>query len=160
MKSIMRITGDLGAVLFGLIALLTFCDVIGRYIFSKTIPGGYDLGQQLQAIVIFWGMAVATYDRAHITVDMVWETLSPKGRWSVDKASDLICAVAFGALFLCTAMQIPKMMRSSEIIPSLGVPLWIFTCVAVAGVMLATLGALLAASHAQEIEPSSDEGVV
>lgn len=157
MKMIMNLTAGAGALLFALIAVLTFCDVIGRYMLSKTLPGGYDLGQQLQAIVIFWGMAVATYSRAHISVDLLWENLSPAAQQRMDKASDLLCAFAFGTLFVCTALQIPKMVQSSEIIPALGVPIWIFTSIATVGGFLAAVGALLAASHARESTQDAHE---
>lgn len=149
MQRILRLTAVLGAMLFALMAVLTFVDVIGRYVFARTLPGGYDLGQQLQAIVIFWGMALATYGRTHIGVDMLWERLRPAAQRRMDKVSDLICALAFSAVLACTALQVPKMIRSSEIIPDLGVPLWIFSIVALLGIGLAVLGALLAASAAE-----------
>ncbi len=150
MKRIMQLAARASAGLLALIALLTFCDVIGRYILAKNLPGGYDLGQQLQAIVIFWGMALATYGRAHISVDVLWENHSPKAQKLMDKFSDIVCAIAFAALFICTSMQIPKMLRSSEIIPDLGIPIWAFTCVATAGALFAAMGAVFASAVVQE----------
>lgn len=159
MQKILRVTAVLGAALFALMALLTFADVIGRYLFSRTLPGGYDLGQQLQAIVIFWGMALATYGRTHIGVDMLWEQLRPAAQQRMDRVSDIVCALAFAALFICTALQVPKMIRSSEIIPDLGVPVWIFSVVALLGIALAVLGALLAASAAAaDLAQTSEDG--
>ena len=149
MQRLMRLTAVLGALLFALMALLTFIDVVGRYVFARTLPGGYDLSQQLQAIVIFWGMALATYDRSHIGVDILWERLRPAAQQRMDKVSDIVCALAFAAIFVCSALQVPKMIRSSEIIPDLGVALWVFSVVALLGIALAVVGALLAASAAR-----------
>lgn len=148
MQRLMSFATSLGCGLLALMALLTFIDVLGRYLFSRTLPGGYDLGQQLQSIVIFWGMAVATHARAHINVDLLWERLAPPGRQRLDRFADHVCALAFAALLACSVVQFPKMLASSEIIPDLGLPLWLFTGVALAGIALAVLGGWHAQAHA------------
>lgn len=157
MQRMMRFATGLGACLLGLMALLTFVDVLARYLLSRTLPGAYDLGQQLQAIVIFWGMAVATYERAHIGVDLLWERLSATGRQWLDRFADLVCAWCFAALLVCCALQLPKMLASSEIIPDLGVPLWLFAAIALVGIALAVAGAWLAAARAPSDSAPDEE---
>jgi TRAP-type C4-dicarboxylate transport system permease small subunit len=42
------------------IALLTFCNVALRETFGRQVPDWFDLSKQLQAIAMFWGIALAT----------------------------------------------------------------------------------------------------
>ena len=43
-----------------------------RYLFAWSIPDAYDFCRLLLGILIFWGMAVASYRGDHITVDLFW----------------------------------------------------------------------------------------
>ena len=72
--------GDLAALFLLLIALLVTINVMLRYFFSIEIPDWFDFSRQLQAIALFWGIAVTTYRARHISVDIVWEHLGPAGR--------------------------------------------------------------------------------
>ncbi len=157
MDRIIRLAAMAGSVLLALLATLTFLDVVGRYLLSRTLPGAYDLGQQLQTVIIFWGMAIATYHRAHIGVDLLWERLGPVGRARLDRFGDAVCAAAFAALLLCGGLQLPKMIRSSEVIPDLGLPLWLFAGVALAGIAVAVLAACRAGARAADTPPGGED---
>ena len=61
------------------VTLLTFVSVLLRYFFAWAIPDSYDFTRLLLGIVIFWGMAVASYRGDHITVDLLWAA-SPSWR--------------------------------------------------------------------------------
>lgn len=154
MKHLMWFASAVSAALFAFVAAMTFVDVVGRYVFSKTIPGGYDLAQQLQAVVIFWGIALTTNSRSHINVDLVWEKLSPRNQRRLERAADVFNMLAFAILFFCAALQLPKAYRSGEIIPDMGIPVWIFASVAVAGLGFAMLGA--AAERPNDASATSD----
>ena len=70
------------------VTLLTFVSVILRYFFSWAIPDSYDFTSLLLGILIFWGMAVASYRGDHITVDLVWGAmppLVPSARWTCSR---------------------------------------------------------------------------
>jgi TRAP-type C4-dicarboxylate transport system permease small subunit len=72
------------AIFVGLVAADIFISVILRYFFSVSIPDGYDFGRMLLGILIFWGIAAASYRGAHITVDLGWELAGPKGKRLID----------------------------------------------------------------------------
>ena len=67
------------------VTALTFVSVILRYFFSWAIPDSYDLTRLLLGILIFWGMAVASYRGDHISVDLLWGVSPPwaKRGWLV-----------------------------------------------------------------------------
>lgn len=50
---------------------LTFCDVIGRYLFNSPIIGALELTEFSMAIVIFLGLVLLTSDEGHVTVDLI-----------------------------------------------------------------------------------------
>ncbi len=70
---------NLAAFFLLLIALLVTANVTLRYLFSCQIPDWFDFSRQLQAIAIFWGIALTTYRASHICVDVVWEHLGKRG---------------------------------------------------------------------------------
>jgi TRAP-type C4-dicarboxylate transport system permease small subunit len=95
MNRFLQASENLAALFLLLIALLVATNVALRYLFSIQIPDWFDFSRQLQAIALFWGIAIATYRAGHICVDIVWEQLGPVGR----KGLDLI-ATTITLLFL------------------------------------------------------------
>lgn len=142
MHKLMRGAEMAGCLILALVAALTFVDVLGRYVIAKSLPGGYELNQLLQAIVVFWGLALACRARCHITVDLLWERLPARGRGLLDRFSALATAAAMAALFVGAASQLPKMIKAGELIPALSLPLWPFTAMAVLGAALACIASL------------------
>ena len=80
MNRFLRASENLAALFLLLIALLVTLNVTLRYALSMQIPDWFDFSRQLQAIAIFWGIAIATYRGSHICVDIVWEHLGRLGQ--------------------------------------------------------------------------------
>lgn len=116
-------------------------DVIGRYLFSTTLPGGYDLTNRLQAFFILWGMAIVSKEGAHITVDLF---SSPKGRdeKSKDIVAKICCFTFFAAAGISAVLQIPKLYDSGERLAGMNLPAWPFQAVATLGLLLASVASL------------------
>lgn len=51
--------------------VLTFADVVGRYIFSAPIPGAFEIIEFIMALVIFCGLPLVTILGGHITVSLL-----------------------------------------------------------------------------------------
>ncbi|MCP3686873.1 MAG: TRAP transporter small permease [Gammaproteobacteria bacterium] len=65
-----RLLGGFAALLLFLMMLLTFTDVIGRYIFNFPIPGGFEVTEIMLATMIFAGLPLVSSAGEHITVDL------------------------------------------------------------------------------------------
>lgn len=76
------------------VTALTFVSVILRYFFSWSIPDSYDLTRLLLGILIFWGMAVASYRGDHITVDLLWSAMPPRLQRVTDTFASIFTLVA------------------------------------------------------------------
>ena len=53
------------------IAVITFVDVVGRYIFSSPIPGAFEIQEFGMGVLIFSGLPLITAHRGHITVSLI-----------------------------------------------------------------------------------------
>lgn len=63
--------GGLAALtIFGL-ALITFVDVVARYIFNAPIPGAYEISELVMGVMIFAALPVVTWRGSHITIDLL-----------------------------------------------------------------------------------------
>jgi TRAP-type C4-dicarboxylate transport system permease small subunit len=84
MNRILRASENIAALFLLLIALLVTVNVALRYSMSVQVPDWFDVSRLLQAIAIFWGIALTTYRGTHICVDVVWEHMGPRGKRLLD----------------------------------------------------------------------------
>ena len=61
----------IGACVLIAMMLLTFVDVVGRYLFSAPVPGGFEITELLLASIIYCGLPLITLRDGHITVDLM-----------------------------------------------------------------------------------------
>ncbi len=99
-----RLDGFLGvigaAVLFGMM-MLTFADVIMRYVFNASMRGAFEITELLMVILIYAGLPVVSRHNLHVTTDLIDRFLTPRVRRVFDVIGQLICAaVLFGAAWL------------------------------------------------------------
>ncbi len=66
-----RLLGGFAALLLFLMMLLTFTDVVGRYVFNFPIPGGFEVTEIMLATMIFAGLPLVSSAGEHITVDLL-----------------------------------------------------------------------------------------
>jgi TRAP-type C4-dicarboxylate transport system permease small subunit len=113
---------------------------------SFQIPDWFDLSRQLQAIALFWGIAIATYRAGHICVDVVWEHLGHAGRRNLDLFAT---TVTFLFLVPMAWMVWSKVSTTgTQATSDLRLPLIYFYAVAAAG---ATVAVVLAAKRIWEL---------
>ncbi len=67
-----------GAVGLAVIMVLTFCDVIGRYVFNAPIVGTVEVTELLMGMMVYLGVGLTTHGRGHIRVDIVINLLPPR----------------------------------------------------------------------------------
>jgi TRAP-type C4-dicarboxylate transport system permease small subunit len=67
---LLRLAEDLTAGLLFIMMMLTFADVIGRYVFTAPIFGAAEMIQFLLAMTIFSGLCLVNARDEHITVEL------------------------------------------------------------------------------------------
>ena len=93
-----------GAVVLAVMVLMTFFDVMGRYLFSQPIVGTVDMTELFMGLIIYLGVGATTHGRSHISVDIVVSHMAPELRLLVDLLSDVISAVL--AVLICWQLWI------------------------------------------------------
>jgi tripartite ATP-independent transporter DctM subunit len=68
----------LGMGVFVLMVILTFVDVILRYVFNRPIAGSIEITAFMMVIVVFLGTAFTQYSKAHVTMDVITHRLRRK----------------------------------------------------------------------------------
>ncbi|NKB48940.1 MAG: TRAP transporter small permease subunit [Alphaproteobacteria bacterium] len=69
------------AVMIFAMAILTFLDVVGRYVFAAPIQGTFEIVGLLLGVVTFSALPLVTYSRTHITVDLFDSFIRGRFRW-------------------------------------------------------------------------------
>ncbi|HXZ53159.1 MAG TPA: TRAP transporter small permease [Burkholderiales bacterium] len=84
-----------GVLLFAMM-ILTFADVMGRYLFNHSVPGGFEITEILMAMLIFAGLPLVSRREEHVSVDLLDHLMPPAMR----RAVRVIMELAGGALLL------------------------------------------------------------
>lgn len=91
-------TSSLAVIVLLLIGTL---DVVGTQLLGRAVPSAIELQEAFAAVLIFTGFTVAQQQRAHLTVDLVTERLSPPLR----RAAELLSLTCTTAAFLLLTLQ-------------------------------------------------------
>ncbi len=129
----------IAAVFVGLVAADTFISVLLRELFNAQIPDAYDFGRLLLGILIFWGIAATSYRGTHITVDLVWASVTPRHQRVIDVFATLVLLFVVAVQ---TATLLDKVLdtRASNVLTyDLNLPTWPFFAVAWIGDVSAVL---------------------
>lgn len=88
-------------LLLGLM-LVTFCDVVARYLFNRPIRGAFEITELLLLVLIFAGLPLVSQADEHVTMDFVDRLLPPAALGALVRAVHALVA----ALFLFLAWQV------------------------------------------------------
>ena len=131
------------AAFLAVVTLLTFVSVILRYFFSWGIPDAYDVTSLMLGILIFWGMAAASYRGDHITVDLLWGAMPPLVQRAMDVFAAIVTLVGLVAFTWMFAEKVLNTRAAGTGTFDLRQPVWIYYFVAWIGLAAAVLLLLL-----------------
>jgi TRAP-type C4-dicarboxylate transport system permease small subunit len=146
MRRFLAWSENVAAVFLLAIAALTAVNVVLRYAVSVQIPDHFDIAKFLQAIALFWGIAIATYYGGHIAVDVLWEALGKGGRRVLDILATVVtfCLLAPLAWMMWSKVLTAGTQQTSD----LRLPITPFLALAAIG---ATATAVLALARLAEL---------
>ena len=79
------------AILF-LMMLLTFVDVVARYLFNFPLRGGFEITELMLLVLIFAGLPLVSRADEHVTMDFIDRLLPPRAVLQVVRAVHALCA--------------------------------------------------------------------
>jgi TRAP-type C4-dicarboxylate transport system permease small subunit len=121
------------------VTILTFFTVLLRYGFSVSIPDSYDLSRNLLGILTFWGIAMTGFRGEHITVDLVWGALPPRGQYVLNLLSNIVTLSCMVVFSWAMAIKVLNTAASRETTYDLSLPVWPFYALAWAGLAVSVL---------------------
>ncbi|HUN68716.1 MAG TPA: TRAP transporter small permease [Burkholderiales bacterium] len=79
------------ALLFGMM-LLTFADVVARYLLNRPIRGAFEVTELALLVLIFAGLPLVSHADEHVTMDFIDRLLPPAGQRALVRLVHAICA--------------------------------------------------------------------
>lgn len=116
----------MGVVVFAMM-ILTFVDVVGRYLLNKPLPGAAEIISFLLAISLFAGLAAVSGESRHITVTLFQAPLDRRMkrlRTSIVRVFSFLTMLLIAAELLRHTWRMIEFGRTTIV---LGWPLWPLT---------------------------------
>jgi len=90
-----RTMDTIGQGVLALMVLLITTDVVLRYAFNRPIKGTYEIVELMLVVIVYLGLTFVQIKKAHISVTMVTEKLSPRAVAILESATYLLCLGIF-----------------------------------------------------------------
>jgi TRAP-type C4-dicarboxylate transport system permease small subunit len=96
------VLGIAASLLLALMMVLTFADVVARYLVNRPIRGAFEITELTLLVLIFAGLPLVSHADEHVTMDFIDRILPPRllGAWL--RVMHAVCA----AILLFLAWQV------------------------------------------------------
>jgi TRAP-type C4-dicarboxylate transport system permease small subunit len=115
--------GGLAALLLFFMMLLTFVDVVGRYLFNTPVTGGFEMTEVALATLIFAGLPLVTARDEHVTVDLFDRLIPAPVRHLRDAVISALCGGMLFVLSYHVWQKAGDSMRYGDVTAILEIPL-------------------------------------
>jgi TRAP-type C4-dicarboxylate transport system permease small subunit len=78
--------------------VLTFVDVMARYVFNRPVQGAFEVTELMLLVLIFAGLPLASYADEHALMDFVDRVLAARARRALERIVQAICAAVMALL--------------------------------------------------------------
>jgi TRAP-type C4-dicarboxylate transport system permease small subunit len=85
------------AILLGMM-LLTFVDVVGRYVLNRPVRGAFEVTELMLLVLIFAGLPLVSFADEHALMDFVDRLLGPRSQRLLEGAVQAACAAVMFVL--------------------------------------------------------------
>src|SRR5262249_10457112 len=72
--------------------LLTFVDVVARYVFSRPVRGAFEITELMLLVLIFAGLPLVSFAGEHALMDFIDRLFGRRGQALLERAVELVCA--------------------------------------------------------------------
>jgi len=120
-----RLEEGLIAFLLAVMTIVTFIQVIARYVFNFSFVWALELVTFLFAWLIFLGMCYGVRMGSHIGVDALVKTLGPRAARIVTAIASVLCIVYAGIVFVGSWRYVGKIDDIGTYAQDLPIPLWV-----------------------------------
>jgi TRAP-type C4-dicarboxylate transport system permease small subunit len=86
------VLGVASSVLLVGMMLLTFVDVVARYLLNRPIRGGFEITELMLLVLIFAGLPLVSHADEHVTMDFIDRILPPAALRALVRVVHALCA--------------------------------------------------------------------
>jgi len=86
------VLGIAASIILFLMMLLTFVDVVARYLFNFPLRGGFEITELMLLVLIFAGLPLVSHSDEHVTMDFIDRMVPDGARLLVVRAVHGVCA--------------------------------------------------------------------
>jgi TRAP-type C4-dicarboxylate transport system permease small subunit len=86
------VLGVASSVLLVGMMLLTFVDVVARYLLNRPIRGGFEVTELMLLVLIFAGLPLVSHADEHVTMDFIDRILPPAALRALVRVVHALCA--------------------------------------------------------------------
>jgi TRAP-type transport system small permease protein len=133
----------IAAAALAIIALTTFCDVIGRYFFKAPFSFTVELTEMGMAVLVYFGMGVVTHENGHISADFLTSRLPPKFRALVAVITNFLALGFVGLTIWQLWLHAVYLFQKGDLTQNWQVPVWPVAFAAAFGSVFLLTGVLL-----------------
>ena len=91
-KQVDAVLGIAASILLFCMMVLTFFDVLGRYVFNKPIQGAFELTELGLLVLIFAGLPLVSHADEHVTMDFIDKALPARALVVLGRFVNAVCA--------------------------------------------------------------------
>ncbi|MFA5371424.1 MAG: TRAP transporter small permease [Sideroxydans sp.] len=139
MKYLKRLDEWLIAILLAAMTLLTFSQVVMRYVFNSGFTWAVELTTILFAFMIFIGISYGVRVGAHIGVDALVKLFTPGIRRIVSSVAVILCLVYAGMVIYGSMEYVLKMKKVGIELEDMAIPMWMVRAILPVGFALLAL---------------------
>ena len=86
------VLGIAASAILLVLMLITFVDVVSRYLFNSPLRGAFEVTELMLLVLIFAGLPLVSHGDEHVTMDFIDRALSARGRDLLQRAVHVLCA--------------------------------------------------------------------
>ena len=98
-RRVEALLGVAASIILLAMMLLTFVDVVGRYVFNRPVRGAFEVTELMLVVLIFAGLPLVSWADEHALMDFVDRLLGARAQRGLERAVQLVCAAV---MFLLT----------------------------------------------------------
>ena len=137
-----EISAKIGMAAIFILLALTVGDVLGRYIFTKPIPGTFELSKILFALSVFFSFSVSQYRGENLGITILYDKFPEKVRSILDLFSALLSIAMFTIAFTQTIKYAARMKAANSITSVLRWPMYPWIYLAAVGLLILVIALL------------------
>jgi TRAP-type C4-dicarboxylate transport system permease small subunit len=133
----------IAAFILVLLAVVTFGDVIGRYVFNAPFPFTVEATELAMGLIVYLGVGLVTQQGGHITVDIVTLRLPERSRALLGIVTDLLAFAFLVVMVWRLWLRAGALYTAGDVTPVWLVPIWPVAFVMAAASVLFLSGVLV-----------------